>query len=229
MFLAAVMAGAPTRAENAEINARRSSEQTWFTNDEIVEGFFKTAFWAELRFDRGADRIRKFEGPVRVFVDDRVQADRREAIARRDVITTVVLDIRKHVDHHDLALTADRRAAYVLISIVRNRDLKRTIRSFYGPERTAQSEQRLTLEFLSGFSEDPQHRIKRAEVIRTADNGDFRFADCAYEEFLQALGPINDDRSGHGQCSTTMFRWVTLMSTISTFSIYSMIPVFGPA
>jgi hypothetical protein len=32
-------------------------------------------------------------------------------------------------------------------------------------------------------------------VILTADSGDFRFADCAYEELLQALGPINDDRS----------------------------------
>jgi hypothetical protein len=181
--------GSPAWAENVEISARRGSERTGFTNDEIVDGFFKIAFGAELRLTGGADRIRKFEGPVRVFVDDRAQAD------RRDLIAAVVADIGEHVDHLDLALTDDRRAANVVVTLVRNRDLKRTIRSFYGPGRAKQIEQRLTPECLSGFSEDPQHRIRRAEVILTIDGGDFRFLDCAYEELLQALGPINDDRS----------------------------------
>jgi Protein of unknown function (DUF2927) len=188
-WVVTVMAGAPAWAENVEVSARRSVERTGFTNDEIVDGFFKIAFGAELRLGGGVDRIRKFEGPVRVFVDDRSQTD------RRDVIATVVADIRAHVDLLDLALTDNRRAANVVVTIVRNRDFKRTIRSFYGPDRAKQIEQRLTPECLSGFSEDPQHRIRRAEVILTADSGDFRFADCAYEELLQALGPINDDRS----------------------------------
>jgi hypothetical protein len=172
-----------------EVSAKRSSERTLFTNDEIVDGFFKIAFGAELRLDGGADRIRKFDGPVRVYVDNRTKTD------RRDVIAAAVADIREHVDNLDLALTDDRRAANLVVTIVRNRDLKRTIRSFYGPERAKQIDQRLTPECLSGFSEDPQHRIRRSEVILTVDGGDFRFADCAYEELLQALGPINDDRS----------------------------------
>ncbi len=33
----------------------------------------------------------------------------------------------------------------------------------------------------------------RSDVILVADAGDFIFYDCAYEELLQALGPINDD------------------------------------
>jgi hypothetical protein len=186
---AAVVVGAPARAENVEVSARRSAERTGFTNDEIVDGFFKIAFGAELRVTGGADRIRKFEVPVRVFVDNRAQAD------RRDLIASVVTDIRQHVDHLDIALTDDRRAANVVVILVRNRDLKRTIRSFYGPGLARQIEQRLTPECLSGFSEDPQHRIRRAEVILTADDGEFRLVDCAYEELLQALGPINDDRT----------------------------------
>src|SRR5450631_2316493 len=188
-WVVTVMVGAPAWAENVEVSARRSTERTWFTNDEIVDGFFKIAFGAELRLDGGVDRIRKFEAPVRVFVDNRAQAD------RRDVIAAVVADIREHVEHLDLALTDDRRAANVVVTIVRNRDFKRTVRSFYGPDRARQIEQRLAPECLSGFSEDPQHRIRRAEVILTSDGGDFRFRDCAYEELLQALGPINDDRS----------------------------------
>ncbi len=194
-LVVAVVVGAPARAENVEVSARRSAERTGFTNDEIVDGFFKIAFGAELRVTGGTDRIRKFEAPVRVFVDNRAQPDRRDLADRRDLIASVVADIRQHVDHLDIALTDDRRAANVVVILVRNRDLKRTIRSFYGPGLARQIEQRLTPECLSGFSEDPQHRIRRAEVILTADDGEFRFVDCAYEELLQALGPINDDRT----------------------------------
>ena len=32
-------------------------------------------------------------------------------------------------------------------------------------------------------------------MILVADAGEFVFYDCAYEEILQALGPINDDSS----------------------------------
>jgi hypothetical protein len=46
-----------------------------------------------------------------------------------------------------------------------------------------------------GFAKDQQYRIVRAEVILPVDAGEFMFYDCAYEEFLQAMGPINDAAS----------------------------------
>jgi Protein of unknown function (DUF2927) len=180
---------APALAEDSEITTRRSAERIGFSNEEIADGFFKVAFGAELRVAGGNDRIRKFEAPVRVFIDNRVQADRRNMIAK------VVADIAEHVDQLDIAVTEDRRAANMVVTLVRHRDLKQTIRSFYGPERARQIERELNPECLSGFAEDQQHRIRRAEVILAADGSDFRFYDCAYEELLQSLGPINDDRS----------------------------------
>jgi hypothetical protein len=180
---------APALAEDSEITARRSSERTGFSNEEIADGFFKVAFGAELRVAGGDDHIRKFEAPVRIFVDNRAQADRSNMIAK------VVADIAEHVGEIDIAVTQNRRAANMVVTLVRHRELKQTIRAFYGPERARQIEQRLNPECLSGFAEDQQHRIKRAEVILAADGSDFRFYDCAYEELLQSLGPINDDRS----------------------------------
>jgi Protein of unknown function (DUF2927) len=179
----------PALAEDSEITTRRSAERIGFSNEEIADGFFKVAFGAELRIAGGNDRIRKFEAPVRVFIDNRVQADRSNMIAK------VVADIAEHVDHLDIAVTQDRRAANMVVTLVRHRDLKPTIRAFYGPERARQIEQQLNPECLSGFAEDRQYRIQRAEVILAADGSDFRFYDCAYEELLQSLGPINDDRS----------------------------------
>ncbi len=185
----ACMAMTSALAEDSEITTRRSSERIGFSNEEIADGFFKVAFGAELRVAGGNDRIRKFEAPVRVFIDNRVRADRSGMIAK------VVADIAEHVDQLDIAVTQDRRAANMVVTLVRHRDLKQTIRAFYGPERARQIEQQLNPECLSGFAEDRQHRIQRAEVILAADGSDFRFFDCAYEELLQSLGPINDDRS----------------------------------
>jgi hypothetical protein len=185
-----ILMGAAVRAETADVAIRRSIERTGFTNAEIIDGFFKIAFGAELRISDHPDRVRKFERPVRVFLDNRANANRRADLAG------VVADIRSHVRHLDVAMTNDRKAANIVVTLVRDRtELRRTMRAFYGRERASEIDRRLTPECLSGFSEDPEHRIRRAEVILTNEGGEFGFLNCAYEELLQALGPINDDRS----------------------------------
>jgi hypothetical protein len=186
----AAWADSEVRTENESVKIRRSFERTTFSDAEIADGFFKIAFGAELSVAGGANRVRKFDGPVRVFLDNRTHASRRADIA------TVISDIRAYVDHLDIELTEDRKAANVVVTLVRDRaELLRTMRSFYGRKRADEIERRLRPRCLSGFGEDPEHRISRAEVLLTVDGGDFSFLDCAYEELLQALGPINDDRS----------------------------------
>jgi hypothetical protein len=186
----AVSAGSEVSTENESVRIKRSFERTAFSDAEIADGFFKIAFGAELSVGGGANRVRKFDGPVRVFLDNRAHSNRRADIA------AVIGDITTYVDHLDIGLTEDRKAANVVITLVRNRaELLRTMRSFYGRKRADEIERRLQPRCLSGFGEDPEHRIRRAEVLLTDDGGDFSFLDCAYEELLQALGPINDDRS----------------------------------
>src|SRR4029077_11261682 len=46
---------------------------------------------------------------------------------------------------------------------------------------------------LSEFGRDGDFRILRSAVILVADAEETVFYDCAYEEMLQALGPITDD------------------------------------
>jgi hypothetical protein len=209
----------PARAEPLEITANRSAEQTAFSDTEITDGFFKVAFGAELDVKGNANRIRKFEKPVRVFVDDRAGSQRRADIA------AVVADIAARVDHLDLKMTDDRRAANVVVTLVRDQDaLRRTIRSFYGRAQAAQIEQRLLPECLSGFGEDANHRIERSEVILSVNSGDFRFLDCAYEEILQALGPINDDPS----VPWTMFNDEVQMGYFGVYDQYLLNILYDP-
>jgi len=129
------------------------------------------------------------------------------------------------VRHLDVAMTADRMTANIVVTLVRDRSaLSRTMREFYGRKRANEIERRLTPQCLSGFSEDIQHRIRRAEVILTVEGGEFGFLDCAYEELLQALGPINDDRS----VPWTMFNDDVQMGFFDIYDQYILNILYDP-
>jgi hypothetical protein len=205
-------------AENSDISIRRLLERTSFTDAEIKDGFLKTAFHAELQFDRRVDRIRKFDKPVRVLVVDRGTPDRRAEIA------AVIADIRARVQHLDLATTDDRQAANFVVTLVPRRDLASTIRSHFGPEKAKQIERSLAPECLSGIGKDQSFRIRRAEVILPVDAGEFSFYDCAYEEVLQGLGIINDD----GSVPWTMFNDDVQMGFFDVYDQYLVNILYDP-
>jgi hypothetical protein len=205
-------------SENAEISTRRAAERTSFSNDEILSGFFKIAFKAELQFDQQAERIRKFNEPVRVFVINRGEPSRSAAIA------AIVADIRAHVAHLNIAMTDDRRSANLIVSLVPHRDLKKTIRARYGNERAKRIAQSLNPQCLSGIDKDAHYRIRRAEVLLPVDAEEFGFYDCAYEELLQALGPINDDAS----VPWTMFNDDVQMGFFDIYDQYLLNILYDP-
>lgn len=184
---AAALGTESSAAEDAEIANRRAMERRTFSDAEIVDGFFKVTFGAELGVSGGVDRIRKYDGPIRVYIDNRANPNRSEQVAR------VIDDVRARIRNIDLKLTARRNEANIVVSLVRDRDLARTIRSFYGIDRARRIQRSLEPQCLSGFRKDESFRILHSDVILVADAGEFVFYDCIYEELLQALGPINDD------------------------------------
>jgi hypothetical protein len=208
----------PAQAENADISVRRAAERTSFSNSEIMEGFFKIAFGAELQLGRRVDRVRKFDEPVRVFVVNRGAPDRRAEIA------AIIADIRARVDHLDVMMTEDRQIANFVVTLVQKRDLVPTIRSHYGRDKAKQIQQSLNPQCLSGIGNDQSYRIRRAEVILPADVEEFSFYDCAYEELLQALGAINDDRS----VPWTMFNDDVQMGFFDVYDQYILNILYHP-
>jgi hypothetical protein len=205
-------------AENTEISARRMTERKAFSDAEIMNGFFKIAFGAELQVTGRTDRIRKYEAPVRVYADNRTAPDRRAELA------AVIADIRARVRNLDIEMTADPNPANVKVTLVRDRDLVKTIRSFYGRERAQQIQRSLNPQCLSGFRKDESYRIVSSDVIIVADAGDFVFHDCAYEEMLQALGPINDDAS----VPWTMFNDNVQMGFFDVYDQYLLNILYDP-
>ena len=206
----------PAAAELAAIAARQRAEKKNFTDSEIIEGFMKTAFGAEYHLAGRVDRIRKYEVPVRVFADGR--ADRKAQIAR------IVADIASRVRHLDIAMTDDDDKANVLVTLVRDRDLFRTISRFYGGERAKEIKTSLDPQCLSGFRKNEKFEIEHSDVILTIDKGDFVFLDCAYEELLQSLGPINDTST----VPWTMFNDNVSMGYFDVYDQYLLNVLYDP-
>jgi len=206
----------PAVAEPAAIAARQRHEKKSFTDSEIVDGFMKTAFGAEYHLAGRVDRIRKYEGPVRVFVDGR--ADRKAQIGK------IVADIGRRVRHLDIAMADNNDSANVLVKLVRDRDLFRTITTFYGSERAREIKHSLDPQCLSGFRKNEKFEIEHSDVILTIDKGDFVFLDCAYEELLQSLGPINDTAS----VPWTMFNDNVSMGYFGVYDQYLLNLLYDP-
>src|ERR1700733_15312866 len=110
-MLAAIACG-PARAEDPDIVSRRAAERTDFTDAEIKDGFFKIAFNAKLKLGAPAERVRKFDSPVRGFLDTTAEA------FLGSEIEAVVADIRVSVTHLNVAVTNDREKANFIVRLV---------------------------------------------------------------------------------------------------------------
>ena len=210
----------PPPAASAEIPAiasRQRAEKKTFTDSEIIEGFLKTAFGAEYHLAGRVDRIRKYDAPVRVFADGN-RPDRKTQLAK------VVADIARRVQHLDIAMADTSDGANVLVKLVRDRDLFRTISTFYGSERAREINTSLDPQCLSGFRKNDKYEIEHSDVILTVDNGDFTFLDCAYEELLQSLGPINDTST----VPWTMFNDNVSMGFFDVYDQYILNVLYDP-
>ena len=205
-------------AEIPAIASRQRAEKKVFTDSEIIDGFLKTAFGAEFQLAGRVDRIRKYDVPVRVFADGAGLARRKAQLAR------VVADIARRVQHLDIAMAQAGEGANVVVNLVRDRDLSRTIARLYGSERAREILSSLDPQCLSGFRKNEQFEIEHSDVILTFDSGDFTFLDCAYEELLQSLGPINDSSS----VPWTMFNDNVSMGFFDVYDQYILNILYDP-
>ncbi|HLZ01793.1 MAG TPA: DUF2927 domain-containing protein [Bradyrhizobium sp.] len=199
------------------VAARQRAEKRSFTDAEIIEGFMKTSFGAEFQLAGRVDRIRRYDGPVRVFAGGN-HADRKTQLAR------VVADIGRRIQHIDIAMAEKAEDANITVQLVRDRDLYRTIAKDYGSERAKEIKTSLDPQCLSSFRKNEQFEITHSDVILTVDDGDFVFFDCAYEELLQALGPINDTSS----VPWTMFNDKVSMGFFDVYDQYILNLLYDP-
>jgi hypothetical protein len=217
-LIALPLATPPTSAaENTSIAARQRQQRIRFTDREIIDGFLRTTFGAEFHLAGRVDHIRKYEMPVRVSVSGAHDKQHKQ-------IAAIVADIAWRVRHLDIAMTTDADAANVNVHLIRDRDFDRTLATFYGADRAREIRNSLDPQCLSGFRKNEDFAIQHSDVFLTVDNGDFTFRDCAYEELLQSLGPINDTSS----IPWTMFNDNVRMGFFDVYDQYILNILYDP-
>lgn len=216
-FLAVSLPFPAGAGEPAIIAAHQKHQKKSFTDSQIIDGFLKTAFGAEYHLAGRVDRIRKYETPVRVVIDG-------GTALRKKQIGKVVGDIGRRVQHLNIAVVDNAAEANVTVKLVRDRELYPTLTAFYGQDRANEIRSSLDPQCLSGFRKNDQFEIERSDVILTTDNGDFTFYDCAYEEMLQSLGPINDTNS----VPWTMFNDNVSMGFFDIYDQYLLNILYDP-
>ena len=205
-------------AEIPAIASRQRAEKKTFTDSEIIDGFFKTAFGAEYHLAGRVDRIRKYDVPVRVFADGN-RADRKAQLAK------VVADIAQRVQHLDIAMAETSDDANVAGQAgARPRSRTAPSRPSTAASGPARSAPRSIRNACPAFARTSNFEIEHSDVILTVDNGDFIFLDCAYEELLQSLGPINDTTS----VPWTMFNDNVSMGFFDVYDQYILNILYDP-
>ena len=220
---AAIVCSAALPALTAEIPAiasRQRPEKKTFTDAEITDGFFKTAFGAEYHLAGRVDRIRKYDMPVRVFADGTPCRPQGAACQSR----------RRHRQRGSRISTSRwptaARAPTSRVKLVRDRDLYRTIsQASTAASGPARSRPRSIRNACPASARTSSYEIEHSDVILTVDNGDFVFLDCAYEELLQSLGPINDTST----VPWTMFNDDVSMGFFDVYDQYILNLLYDPA
>lgn len=208
----------PATAQTRQIEKGRATQRTRFTDAQIADGFFKTAFGAELRLAGQSNRIRKYVVPIRISIENRAKPDRRAAIK------AVVADIKAHIKGVDIALAGKGEKPNVEIHLVAKRNLVKGFGQYFGRQYVRDIRKKLEPECLSGFRKNDKFQIVHSDVLIAADTSTFIFYDCIYEELLQSLGPINDTDSN----SNTMFNDDIQRGFFDVFDQYILNILYDP-
>lgn len=224
-LLGCVLAGAALFAPSADSQAQpaqtgqaNQGERVEFTDEEIAEGVFRTAFGAEMNGAASVDTIRKFVAPVRVYAAMHASPDRRAEL------THIIADIGRHIRGLDIAMTDDPAAANLRVALVSDAGLEPALRRRFGQKEARRIVRDLQPQCLSGLTKNERHEIVRSEVWLVVDRSDFIFRDCAYEEILQAMGPINDDPT----LTNSMFNDDVQMGYFDVFDQYILNVIYHP-
>ncbi|WP_034492477.1 DUF2927 domain-containing protein [Afifella pfennigii] len=154
------------------------------TDRQLADSFRKAVLGAEYAswgFD--ARVVKKFAGPVRVFVDNRSRFDRRQEVL------AFVASLPGSIDGLTMVLARDARQASFRIHVVDRAQYAPLVREIYRrPGMRVPG--RCLVRVVNGA-----RGIAYADAVIVADEGEFLFRRCLVEEVLQGLGPLNDDAS----------------------------------
>jgi hypothetical protein len=165
--------------------ATPAQAQNRFSDEALLDGFHRTVFGLEYdSTGRGASVVKKFNTPVRVYIDHRSQLDRRRDVQR------FVSAVGNRIRGLDLRLVDSQLEANFTVYVVDRQQYAQVIQDDVYNSSRAPVRGRCMVRVLTGAN-----GITQAQAVIVSDEGEFLFNRCLVEEVLQGLGPLNDDAS----------------------------------
>lgn len=167
-----------------------------YTDDQLKSAFYRTVFGAEYtHWGSQSDIVKKFAGPVRVYIDNRSRHDRRADVVQ------FVRSLPRLIRGLEVQIVTSPAQANFRVHLVDRRQYRRVVRGLYGSKHMHVPGRCLVRVYSRPSG------IRRSDAVIVADEGEFLFQRCMVEEVLQGLGPVNDsealrdsvfnDTSGH--------------------------------
>ncbi|MEM9220872.1 MAG: DUF2927 domain-containing protein [Pseudomonadota bacterium] len=148
---------------------------------DVAHGFFKTVFGLEYGGHADAQRVKRFETPVRFHIDDR-SGHRRLKAAQH-----FVASLPQRIRHLEAFQVANAKDANFQVLIVRQSDFAAVVARELRADAVAMNARCI----VGVTTRDGQ--IEESIAIIVGDD-DYLFDRCLVEEVLQGLGPMNDSR-----------------------------------
>jgi hypothetical protein len=186
-----------------------------FTDDELIDGFDRTVFGSEYRgFGWQSHLVKKYTEPVRVFVDDRSQAQRGGEVAK------FVRTLPSLISGLDISVVASSAKANFRVFVIDRANYRDVVsREIYGRASSNFAPGKWLVRVVSTSA-----GITRSDAVIVADEGDFLFRRCVVEEVLQGLGPINDDAT----LDESVFNDRSRHSTFTAFDRHILNMLYNP-
>nr|WP_319516019.1 DUF2927 domain-containing protein [uncultured Cohaesibacter sp.] len=158
-----------------------------YDDDEVVQGFYKTVFGAEIKalsWGGQSKRVKKYVAPVKVWIDNRATLNRLRTVRR------FIKSLPISIPGLQVRMANNRKDANFHIYVVDSADYVRTVQDEVYNDRSMEVPGQCIVRVLSRRS-----GILRSDAVIVSDQGRSVFHRCMVEEILQGLGPVNDDKS----------------------------------
>lgn len=187
-----------------------------FSDADLIDGFMRTVFGSEYAvWGLQANVVKKFDRPVRLYVDD------RSSTRRGGEVADFARSLPGLIDGLEVIVVDRPFEANYRVFVVDRADYTRTVsREVYGRPASAYAPGKCLVRVVSGGG-----GISRADAVIVANEEDFLFRRCMVEEVLQGLGPLNDDPT----LGESVFNDRSLHATFTSFDRHILNMLYHPA
>jgi hypothetical protein len=186
-----------------------------FSDAELIDGFSRAVFGSEYAsWGWQADIVKKFDKPVRVYIDDRSSTRRGGEVAR------FVRSLPGLIEGLSATVVASPAEANFRVFVIDRTDYRSVVsREVYGRTSSTYAPGKCLVRVVSSRT-----GIGRSDAAIVADEGDFLFHRCMVEEVLQGLGPVNDDAT----LSQSVFNDRSRHATFTSFDRHILNMLYHP-